>query len=274
MAFSREEFDTMVQQLLCKDGASFEMLICIAQKTLFPHVKKLCRSNEDLRYQCLEEDIMQDIHLRLMKTAVTGFLLNRKDGVLNNDPAGFQAWMYKVATNQVLDFASRVRSREHRQVDPQALETVPVYDPTPELDAENIARLKQAFSIVLSANVRVYKVLTWLAQSLYFLEQDSSRIESNAQLIAEFEDKTLREMYDRILESSRRIPWLQVSGRQHHKIMADLERPWKGDQTYGQTRYKEFFMKHNGEISGKKSVSDWVNRMDDLVKTKMGTETP
>lgn len=271
MSFTREEFDCMVQQLLCPDGASFDMLSHIAQKTLYPYVRKLCCQDPNLCHQNLAEDIMQEIHLRLMMTTVTGFLLNREDGALNDDPDGFRAWMYKVATNRARDFAKQIRTRQFRQVDPQALETVAVYDPAPEMHEESVTQLKKAFAIVLSANVRVYKVLTWLAQSVYFLEQDTSRIDSNAQLIAEFENKTLREMYDMILLSSARIPWLQVTQRQHHKIMADLDKPWKGEQTYGQTCYKEFFMKHNGEVSGKKSISDWVNRMDELVKNKLET---
>ena len=32
-------------------------------------------------------------------------------------------------------------------------------------------------------------------------------------------------------------------------------------------------MKHNGEISGKKSISDWVNRRNDMIKKKIDSQT-
>ena len=31
-------------------------------------------------------------------------------------------------------------------------------------------------------------------------------------------------------------------------------------------------MKHNGEVSGKKSISDWMNRMNDMIKRRVETK--
>lgn len=271
--FTKDEFAVMVEELLYQEPVSFAMLCRIAEKTLRPAVVRWCNAEDCLRGRGYEDDIMQDIHLRLMKITVTYFLLRDDvEGPYNNDPEGFEDWLFRVGENLKRDFANKVRSNDYKTETIE--EPVPAYIPEDGSEAEaRIERLKQAFSIVLSADVRVYKVLTWLAQGIFMLEQDVTKIESNDLIVAAFEDKTLYEMYAMILAASRKIPWITVSSQQEEKILKALGKPWHGDITYGETKYKAFFMKHDGQISGKKSISDWMYRMNDMIKQKAGSQT-
>jgi len=274
LRFTKEEFDTMVEQLLFAQQVQFEMLCQIAEKTLRPAVIRWCMDEPCLRGRSYENDIMQEIHIRLMKTVIGGFLLRENvTGPYNNDPEGFEDWLFTVAVNLKRDFANSVRGRDFKTDDLDDHWDIPAPEREWEDEQERIDKLKQALDTVLSANAGVYKVLTWLAQFVFVLGMDVTKIQSNEMILEAFENKTLNQMYDMILLASRQIPWLQISGTQNRRILAELGKKWDGEHTYGQTRYKTFFMKHNGEISGKKSISDWSNRLNTMIQRKTETES-
>ena len=267
--FTTDEFETMVQELLYCDPVSFDTLCQIADKTLRPSVINWCKTEDCLRGRGYEDDIMQEIHLRLMKTTVDYFLLRDGiDGPYNNNPEGFEDWMFRVADNLKRDFANKVRNRDFKTEDIDNPNIISTPDDSDYDAEERIDRLKEAFSIVISADVNIYKVLTWLAQFIFILDANVTKIKSNELIIVAFENKTLFEMYDMILTASKRIPWIVISKTQNDRILEALRKKRTGDVSYGETKYKEFFMKHNGEVSGKKSISDWVNRMNDMIKKK------
>lgn len=269
VAFSQEEFDIMVHQLLYAEPVCFDMLCHIAEKTLRRAVYRWCREDDCLCGRGYENDILQQTHLHLIKSTVSGFLLREADGSVNYDPAGFKSWMFTVAKNVKRDIADRVRGRDYKteELDTQAAQGVPAA--SPEETRERIETLKQALSLALSADASVYKVLTWLAQFVFMLDSDLTKIKSNEKLIALFQDKTLYEMYGMVLSASRRIPWLQITKEQNDRILMALEKPFTGNKVYGEVTYETFFMKQNGKKSGKKSISDWVNRINTFIKRKM-----
>ena len=268
--FTTDEFATMVQELLYCEPVSFDMLCKIADKTLRPSVKNWCKSEDCLRDRGYEDDIMQEIHLRLMKTTVSYFLLREGvNGPYNNDPEGFEDWMFRVADNLKRDFANKVRNCDFKT---ENIDDPTIISATNDVDEDaevRIDKLKEAFSIVISADVNVYKVLTWLAQFIFILDAGVTKIQSNELIIAAFEDKTLYEMYDMILSASKGISWITISEAQNERILEALQKKKIDDVSYGETKYREFFMKHNGEVSGKKSISDWVNRINGMVKKNM-----
>ena len=148
--FTREEFDIMVNQLLNKEPISFDMLCEIADKTLRPSVINWCKKEDCLRGRGYEDDIMQEIKLRFIKTTVSHFLL--RDGIrgaYNNDPDGFEDWMFRVADNLKRDFANKIRKRDFKteDIDDPAVVTLHVDDH--DEGEEHIERLKEAFSIVI-----------------------------------------------------------------------------------------------------------------------------
>lgn len=269
MLFTQREFDTMVEELLYTTPARFDTLYRITEKAVRPKVAYWCNIDKYLRGRGYEDDIMHDMHLRMIQTAVPCFL--QKDGVdapVNNDPAGFNAWMRTVAENIKKDYSNRVRGMDFRTVDiDDPLIDCPVSDDTEQVERQEA--LRQAFSIVLDSDLSVYKVLTWLAQFVIIIDAGVTKIESNDLLLKQFDNSTLYEMYNGILAASRRIPWISVNTSQHERIMVALSRKCKDGVSYGNKRYKDFYMKQNGVVSGKKSISDWVNRINNMIADRL-----
>ncbi len=265
MQFTRSEFDTMVQQLLFDEKISFDMLCHIAEKTLRNSVRKWCLEDTSLTDKECEHDIMQEIQIRLIKRTVTHFLLRGDVGQINDDPEGFEDWMFKVARNIKKDFANEARKRKAKLsgTDPNGLGGI--VDP----DAAGLEKLQQASVIVLEAKVGIYKTLTWLAQAIIIVSGNVTKLESNEILLQFFENRTLNEMYRFVLRRSEGVAWLTISEKHRASMQAALEKQWQDGVSYGDACYRSFFMKKDGVPCGKKSISDWVNRMNDLIKRKM-----
>ena len=79
-------------------------------------------------------------------------------------------------------------------------------------------------------------------------------------------------MYEIVLEASQKIPWIKITKEQDEKILSALRKTREDNVTYGESKYQSFFMKQNGKVSGKKSISDWVNRMNSMIKRVMDDE--
>ncbi len=277
VGFTQEEFDTMVDELLYREPISFDMLCRIAMKTLRPKVEKWCKNEPCLKGRGYEEDILQNICLRLMKKSITSFFLNKGvDGVSKKTPSEFAAWMHTLAKNYTRTFAANIRNRAFKSANVEILDFVgekaDIY--SVEDREERIEKLKKAFAIVMSSDVGVYKTLTWLAQFVFILEYNITKIESNEKILEEFAYLTLGEMYNKILSAARTIPWLEITDAQHNDIVSALNEPWDDERVYGEVEYHEFFMKQNGVVSGKKSASDWVYRLNEIIKRRSGENQP
>lgn len=96
----------MVDELLYRNPVSFDILYQIAEKALRLKVKQWCRVGDCLWGKGDEEDIMQILFLKLMQKTVSGFLRHPgRTDAYNNNPEGFQNWLFKVAENLKKDFA-------------------------------------------------------------------------------------------------------------------------------------------------------------------------
>lgn len=272
MPFSTEEFNIMLDELLHSQPASFGMLCSIAEKTLRPSVRRWCATDAALAGQEFEDDIMNEIHIRLIKTCVSSFLLRGGvDAPVNADPVGFKNWMFKVALNIKRDYSNQVRkvTMHTRPVGEEEVLPAPEEaDPQSALADARQERLCRAFAIVLGADVQVYKVLTWMAQCLFILEQDITKIRSNELLLESFQSKTLFEMHEALLRAANQISWLQISETQNQRLLKALNMPYDDERPYGAVEYSEFFMKKGG----KATISDWVNRMNSMIKRVMTNE--
>ena len=260
---SEQEFHIMVDELLYREEASFTMLCSIAESVLRPSLRRWCAADDTLRGKNYEEDIMQEIHLRLIKTTVSHFLLRDGDGTVNMDPKGFEAWMFRVAQNIKRDFANRIRRIRMKTTDLVELSEEPCED-----GPDRLGELARAFQIVLDADVQVYKVLTWVAQCLFIVELDVTKIRSNELIVSTFGEKTLGEMRDMLLTASRSVRWMQIRPEQLEKMDRALQTSYDEDRCYAQVPYREFFMKKGG----KATISDWVNRMNSMIKRVMANE--
>jgi len=213
---------------------------------------------------------MQAVYLRLIKTTIGNFLLREgAGGPLNRDYVGFGNWVFRVGQNIKNDFSNKVRGIDFKTESIDGTdETLPAPEETDTIE-ENRERLQEAFSIILSSDVNVYKVLTWIAQFVFVINEDITKIKSNDEIVAMFEEKTLFQMYDMLLSFADQITWINITDSQNAKIMKSLNETWDEDVVYGDVKYKEFFMKYMGEKSGKKSISDWMNRMNNIIKRKV-----
>ena len=264
-AFSDGEFRQMTVELLCDETPRFDTLCLLAEKTLRRSVCRWCAEDPALAGGHYEDDVMQETLLRLIRCAVSGFLLrDGPDGEVNDDPDGFCRWMFTVAHNVWRDLSNRVRklSLSVRGFREGEEELIP--DDPADADTNDAGReiLRRAVAVVLTADAHVCKVLTWLAQCLFMIRADLSRIRANDLILREFENKTLYEMRDMLVDAAAEIPWLSVSEEQFKKIDRELDRPFADDRKTGEIRYKEFFMKKGG----KATISDWVNRINSLIR--------
>lgn len=272
MEFSNEEFQIMVDQLLYREPISYEMLCDIAQRTLRNKVFAMCAADETLRGRGYEEDVMQAVYMRLMNVVIFGFLLREGvDGPVNNDPAGFRAWMISVATNIKKDFANSVRRDDFKTVDIDSPGAQGLGD---EMDVEErqarVELLKNALDVVLRSQTGVYKVLTWLAFLLFMLEQNVPRTQVGHLIVAVYSRKTLFEMYDMLRCAGNKYRWMELSQQQKKVLSAALNKPWDEGKVYGEATYREFFMKKGGS----ESVSDWVHKMNKMIRRELQDETP
>ncbi len=265
--FTDEEFEIMVAELTDQTAPSFYTLCVIAEKTLRPKVRYRCATDSVLIGRGVEDDIMQEICIRLIKTTLVSFLLKTdQNGESNHHPDKFRGWMNKVAERIILDTRNALLRTDNRScpLSNDKKDPTPIDPDDPVLELDQHETLAAAFAIVLNADARVYKVLTWLAQSLFVLKYDLTRIRSNDEVIAAFSETTLFDMRDSLFDCAAEFDWIVITPEQAEHIQQGLDAVY-GGRPIGTYRYQEFFMKRGG----KASISDWVNRMDELIERRM-----
>jgi len=266
--FTDEEFGIMVSEMTGKAHPSFDMLCTIAKKTLKPKIKYWCSVDPVLRGRGEEDDIMQEVFKRLIKTAMHSFLKrDDNDGEINRDPDEFRNWMITVAKRIKIDKANELRKTGYRERGFEDGEAEQIPDSSCGDDRETAykqAVLAAAFTVVIESDARVYKILTWLAQSLFIMDYSIAKISSNDAIIAAFSEKTLFEMKDTLFELAEKYDWIVITAEQAERIDRALNAEFK-DKRIGDFRYESFFMKKGG----KASISDWVNRMNRLIESRI-----
>lgn len=266
--FTDEDFETMISELTDNTHSSYVMLCTIAEKTLRSKVRYWCATDSVLHGRGKEDDIMQDVFLRLIKTVVDGFLIREDHNwEINRDPDGFKKWIVEVARNIKKDTADSLKNSDYRARGFEDGEEELIPDSQSEDNEEEILRrerLAKAFKIVFDSDKKIYIILTWLAQSLFMLEFDISKIKSTDIMVKTLSDKTLFEMRDIVIKFAKKIEWINISSEQFDRMDNALNSLYD-DELYGNCKYKEFYMKQGG----KKSISDWVNRVNRMIERLM-----
>ena len=110
-------------------------------------------------------------------------------------------------------------------------------------------------------------------QSLIVLGYDVTRIDANEKLLERYSDQNMSDIYIDLLRLSDCFEWLEISEKQHEMFLKELKTiHGKSGCRYGETLFNEHFMRDEGKKSGKKSISNWVNRMDNKIKNKLHVE--
>lgn len=265
--FTDEEFEIMISEMTDEKNPSFHMLCAIADKTLRSKVKFWCATDSVLRGRGMEDDIMQDIFIRLIQMTVTHFLIREdSNGEVNRNPEEFKSWIYKVAERIKIDAANALRNKDYKARGFADGEEEQIPNESDDEDERSFQQdtLAEAFKIILESDARIYKILTWLAQSLFIIGFDVTKIQSNDAIITAFSEKTLFQMKDILLGFADKIDWIVIAPKQIEQIDRALNAEFN-NKRIGEIKYKDFFMKKGG----KASISDWVNRMNRLIESRM-----
>lgn len=267
-----EEMQKIRQEILIQTPPSYTTLLRLVYERLRPTVARFCRQDMRMEGDSHTDDVMQAVCVRLLQTVVPRYFLRAgTEAAGSTDADAFAAWIVTVAHNVQRDYAQAEYRRRVREL-PLAEEAenfLPDEDTRQDGEAEYAGELLcRAYAVVLQADAQVYKVLTWLAYSLFMIEADLSGKESKAAVCRAFSGKTLYEMRDILISASAKLPWLSLSKEQKARIDIQLEKPFDGQKTYGETTYSTFFMKKGG----KATISDWVNRMNEQIRRVLANE--
>ncbi len=260
--FTEEEFYELLTELSEGNPDGYVTLYHIAEKTLKKTVYGWCSRSKTTRGY--EEDVMQEVHMRLIKKCVTGFLM--KDGVLNDNPEGFKSWMFTVARNIYNDFAKKLSSEPFDTTDASDEDAPePDYeDPDNELyneDDYDYDALNGYFEFVLESSSEIHITMTWLAVMFAVLRGGLNRSEATVYVTTVFGNATMDELFNFIVKSSDKVLWLNISEGLIERMKSRLDKTDSEGRRTGSKKYNEFYMKKGD----KASVSDWVNRMNDRI---------
>ena len=266
MYFTEAEFYKMIEEL-SQDPPVYKTLFVIIDKSLpglvVSHCKKIgFNADSDI------EDIMQLIRLNFKETVRTKFMFREgPNGPNNSNPKGFDAWMKKVAKNTASNYVKG--QKKHNGYIPLDEVYTVGSNPFGEIDQkqDRVDTLSKAFQIALSLDSSIYMILTWLAHFVFILYYDIDKIDSTNLISGKYEDYTLNELYKMLKSAAEYIPWIVITEKQDAKIRkALLKKVKKENITYGEMKYKDFYMKKNGEADGNKSISNWSYRINEKIK--------
>jgi hypothetical protein len=268
--FTEKEFEQIIEELFDEKGARFDTMFESAQALLTASIARWCYADSLLKGKGYEDDIFSVSMDKIIKKCVTHFFLkNGPEGELNRDFEGFKNWMFTVAKNTKKDFARKeyikVSSERGFYEEEEDMISAGDYETSPHI----YDNLEISFRIVVNSDSSVYKILTWLAQSVILVTFDVSNSESKALVVKNFENLSLFKMRNVIFKASERVPWMRFSEAQIKKINTALKKEYGDGRVLGQVTYGEFFMKKGGAAT----VSDWVNRMNNLIKREYINET-
>ena len=271
--FTEEEFETILQEVVIDgdNSVKFATLSLVAERLVRPKVAQWCRSGGLLKPQH-EDDLMQEIHMRLMKNVVVRFVLPSKptEGMLRNAD-GFRLWLFSEAKYEKMNFLKKLYKHARNTIGWE--EAFPFgedgrrYLERVEKNAEesDLPLLKKVFHIAVGLRSRPYKILCWLAIFLC-IAGGRTKIEANDIVDAAFSETTLYEMNRRVFAIAARIRWLEVTDTDEKMLMDALSRSEEDGVCYGERFLKEFYMKKGA----KSSLSDWFHRINEQIQKKLG----
>ena len=262
--FSDDEYRQIIEDLFYREPADAELLLAVVDRLYKNRIKSWCYSQPVLAGRGYEEDILQELKIKVLTQSIPFFFL--KKGVefgINDSPEEFAKWLQEVAKNLQTDYLRRQLAVTARTRCMAEWEDFPQNEgpDLAETEEQHII-LAKAFKVVLNSDSSAHIVLSWIASFLFIYEYGVKSCHVSKEIVQTFEEKTLNEMRDYLIRSAGRIPWLSLSAKQTCKLDASLKQKYDEKHTFGQMKYSTFFMKSGG----KSSISNWNNRMNNLVR--------
>lgn len=268
----KENFDIILEELFGSETVCYDTLIAATEKDIRIRICADCKNTPVLNHGRIYEEIIQDVLVRVFLTSVPQFFLREENGEINTSPDEYWYWVLSICKNRVRDYFNKYakKNNSERFIGEDEDEDTPAIEipaPEPENQDYNQDVLVCHFNIVMTSGASVYKPLTWMAQSLLVLRNNQTRIDSNEELIRIFDNMTLDEMFDLILSMAERLDWMYLKKTSVEKIRKDLDKIHQSGKRMGDMKYHDFYMSGGP----KKSISDWVNRMDAKIMEKTDT---
>ena len=259
--FSDEEFESIAWELTKHNPVCYDTFAMVVKRMLVGYIGRICNGYCYLRDSHLQEDIFQDIYIKLQKTCITHFFL--RNGEINYDPLGFKNWVFTVAKNYIIDFAKKRGRIQFNEAELDKYENTP--DSSDILVSDDaLCRLSDAFCTVINSNLGIHKVLTWLAVMITVCYRNQDKIDANRTVEEECTNLTLDQMLDLILSRADKITWLSIGDGQIENLRSRLDEIGKSRVRLGDMKYGDFYMKA-GSI---KSISDWTNRIKEYLEKR------
>lgn len=263
--FVLEEYmDKIVEEVVFTTPSRFDLLLLFVDKLCRSKVGYLCSQSDVLKGKKYEDDIMQSIRMRVVKYSERTFFCREDREGINNSPVEFKKWLSTVTKNCVKDYAKKVRKRMFKEADEDEALLISTANDK-DVSEYTTERIKKSFDIVVSASVSVYKILCWLAMAEFMVLLNTTKIKVTDFIIEKFSKMSLDSMYDCLKKVNSFISWMPISDEQDFYIREKLDDVGKNGMRLGSMPFESFYM----EKGAKKSISDWLNRMNSLIKKKV-----
>lgn len=266
-SIKEEDVRNIAAELTGSESFVVSPLYEVMRKTSFPAICAKCRSTACLRDRAVEEDIFQDVYIRVWTHA---FRILFTDEGLNADPVVFARWLATVTKNRISDYIRRasgqdarteVRRRGADGQDEDPFLRVAAPDFSEERDRAR-GLLLEAVDRVMGKGSSLHIDLAWLAYMLLVLTEGAERGKASGLVALRYGDLTLREMYQAVVCDAHTVSWMRISSAALEQMQSRLlEKDEKG-VVYGRAVFSSFFMKKGGAAS----VSDWVNRVNGRIR--------
>lgn len=263
-------YSDLVADVCARDYPQYDNLVIFVHNFLIGTVKKWCNSSSFLSGASHDEDVMQEIQIKIIKNCESKFF-KPVDGKTDKTCEEFKAWCYVLAKRCFISYYSK--QKKYRDDENNFLENADrsdgeiIVEPFPHETHENREnareRIRESFTAVLDLKSSPHIVLTWLSVSLFMVRCDLSKIESTHLLAEKFSEITLFEMFNIVVNLSSECDWLNLDDEQFDRQRGKLEVIHKetGIKT-GDMKYSDFYMTKGPEMS----ISDWINKINKQIK--------
>ena len=263
MNFSEAEYQRAVSELFDNTTASFEGLCTVADALLRPVVTSWCAATPVLSGRMCEDDIVQEVQLRMIKYVINDFYLRERSDP-NRDSHEFRLWLFRVAKNAKNSYIASLCRTATTDITPFE-ESIAADENECDYEREDASlAIGRAIHSVVALRVGVHKILAWLLVSLIILNEDEKRSSATDKVVLSFADKTLYEMMRAVEREIAKHPFLRLSVHDRESLYEAL-RENGGGVPVGECRFSSFFTSKGGNYS----VSDWIYKINTSIRRSL-----
>lgn len=267
-----ELYEKLVDEILSNEIPRYDNLVIFVDKLLKATVKYWCDNDKILRGGCHDEDVIQEIQIRIIKKC-EDYFFKPENGKTQKTCDEFKAWCYVVGENVFFTYRKR-KIGNYVGIDTDIgtedliSDNDDIFNFVENAEKSEYVRyiVNICFNTVFDLKSNPHIVLTWLALSLFMLTADADKISSTHLVVEELSDFTLFKMFNLVLMLIKNYDWICISDEQISVQRKNLEKNYKQtDKKIGEMKYEEFYQTKGPEAS----ISDWANRVNSQIKKRI-----